>query len=349
MRLSLSGQYYHKIASYNDDIRTASFPRLIDQDWNTDDVNVRMTFRPKIPNSLGTLALITRYDFIRTSIDGQWEIFSDGELLDEQQTGVITKHVITESINWSPLARLYFQADVSYVLDQTDTPASSINLIPNTSPTVVNFRNDYWTVTASAGYILDDKTDLHAEYTFYRANDYFNNSGVSVPYGMGASEHTASVSMSAPINKTSAAVAKVHLLQLHGHDHWRATTITRRIRSFRVCNFDFSAQIEPNDWSEGQPRRCAARNRALVFPRFSLGAYARLCCERKRRADQSLSRRQTVGRIDADRKQNGRCHKRLAREFAIERVPSRPQCRNAAELGAATALANAAGQFSCSR
>ena len=28
IRLSLTGQYYHKIASYNDDIRTASFPTV---------------------------------------------------------------------------------------------------------------------------------------------------------------------------------------------------------------------------------------------------------------------------------------------------------------------------------
>jgi hypothetical protein len=45
MRLNFSGQYYHKIASYGDDITTASFPRLINQDWNTDDVNVRMIAR----------------------------------------------------------------------------------------------------------------------------------------------------------------------------------------------------------------------------------------------------------------------------------------------------------------
>jgi hypothetical protein len=121
--------------------------------------------------------------------------------LDEQQTGVITKHVISESINWSPLARLYLQTDFSYVLDRTDTPASSINLIPNTSPTVRDFRNDYWTVTAATGYILDDKTDLRAEYTFYRANDYFNNSDVAVPYGMGATEHTASATLTRQLTK----------------------------------------------------------------------------------------------------------------------------------------------------
>jgi hypothetical protein len=230
MRLNLSAQYYHKIASYGDDITTASFPRLIDQDWNTDDVNVRMTFRPKIPPYLGTLSLVTRYDFVRMTIDGRWEIFSDGELLDEQQTGVITKHVITESINWSPLARLYLQTDISYVLDETDTPASSINLMPNTSPTVVNFRNDYWTLTADAGYVLDDKTDLHAGYTFYRANDYFNNSGVGLPYGMGASEHTASVSMSRQLTKQVRLLLKYTYFNytdatIGGHNNYEAHSI----------------------------------------------------------------------------------------------------------------------------
>ena len=34
MRLNLSAQYYHKIASYDNDIITAEFPRLLNQDWN---------------------------------------------------------------------------------------------------------------------------------------------------------------------------------------------------------------------------------------------------------------------------------------------------------------------------
>ena len=107
MRLNLSGQYYHKIASYSDDIITAQFPRLINQDWNTDDLNVRLTFRPRIPARLGTLAMVTRYDFVPTTIDGQWGVFSDGELLAEQETGKIKRHVITEAINWNPLARFF--------------------------------------------------------------------------------------------------------------------------------------------------------------------------------------------------------------------------------------------------
>ena len=169
---------------------------MINQDWKTDDFNVRITFRPKVPACLGTLALVTRYDFVHTSIDGQWEVFSDGELLNELQTGEIKRHVITESINWNPLARFYLQANVSYTLNQTDTPANNINLVPNTSPTVTNFRNDYWTVTSTAGYIIDDKTDFYADFSFYRANDYFKNSVVAVPYGHGRDRDTASASIS---------------------------------------------------------------------------------------------------------------------------------------------------------
>jgi hypothetical protein len=218
MRLTVSGQYYHQIASYHDDIITASFPRLINQDWNTDDLNVRITFRPKVPAWLGALSLVTRYDFVHTSIDGQWEVFSDGELLAELQTGEIKKHVITESINWNPLARFYLQANFSYTLNQTDTPANNIDLLPNTSPTVVNFRNDYWTATTGIGYIINDKTDFYSDFSFYCANDYFKNAAVAVPYGMGATEYTASASITRQLTKNT------RLLLRYGYYNYRDVT-----------------------------------------------------------------------------------------------------------------------------
>jgi hypothetical protein len=230
MRLSFSGQYYHKISSYNEDIVSAQFPRLIDQDWNTDDFNVRITFRPKIPACLGTLALVTRYDFDRTSIDGQWAVFSDGELLAELQTGEIKRHVITESINWNPLARFYLQANVSYVLNQTDTPANNIELVPGRGATVVNFRNDYWTVTSGAGYIIDDKTDFYTDFSFYCANDHFNNAAVAVPYGMGATEYTASATITRQLTKQMRLLLKYGYFNYRdetfgGHNNYRAHSI----------------------------------------------------------------------------------------------------------------------------
>jgi hypothetical protein len=227
-RLNLSAQYYHKVASYDNDLFGSQDQRLIGQDWNTDDANVRVTLRPALPANLGDISLVTRYDFTRTTIDAQWAI--DGMSLDGRQAGVITQHVIGESINWNPVARLYLQTDISYVLNQTDTPANSIDLFPNTSPTVVNFRNDYWTVTVGGGYIINDKTDLHAEYTFYRTDDSFNNSAVALPYGMGATEHTASATLTRQLTK------KVRLLLSYtyfdyadetsgGHNNYRAHSI----------------------------------------------------------------------------------------------------------------------------
>lgn len=218
MRLNFSGQYYHKIASYGEDIFTAQFPRLINQDWNVDDFNIRMTLRPNLPACMGTLAMVTRYDFVHTSIDGQWGVFSSGELLPELQTGEIKQHVITESINWNPLARFYLQTNVSYTLNQTDTPANNIDLVPNGGPTVVNFRNDYWTVTSGFGYVIDDRTDFFADYSFYCANDHDKNAAVAVPYGLGATEHSASATITRQLTKN------VRLLFKYGYYNYRDVT-----------------------------------------------------------------------------------------------------------------------------
>jgi hypothetical protein len=216
--LNVAGQYYHKSADYDNhfitELATAPVPgsernqRLLNQELDTDDVNFRVTWRPKLPAKLGTIALVTRYDYVRGTIDGQWGISPanppgvglTGITLAEQRTAEITNHVITESITWNPCARLYLQGNFSYVLNKTDTPAD-FNLIPNTSPTITDFKNDYWTASGSAGFTLDDKTDLRAEYSYYRANNYENNSLVALPYGMGATEHTVGASVTRQITK----------------------------------------------------------------------------------------------------------------------------------------------------
>jgi predicted porin len=153
---------------------------------------------------------------METAVSGKWSISpagpsptpaptppvnSTGTIYNEERTGIITTHSFAESVNWNPTARLYFETTFNYVLSQTNTPANQINLTPLTTPTLTNFRNDFWTITSSAGYILDEKTDLHAEYTFYRAADYLNNSGVAMPYGAGQTEHTVSASVTRQISK----------------------------------------------------------------------------------------------------------------------------------------------------
>jgi len=218
MRLNLSAQYYHKIASYDNDINAAIHQRLVGEDWNTDDFNIRITCRPKIPTRLGTLSLVTRYDFVHTTIDSQWAVFSDEELLNQEQSGVIKQHVISEAVTWNPLPRFYLQANFSYIFNQTDTPGNNIDLVPNTSPTVVNFRNDYWTVTSGIGYLIDDKTDFYGDFSFYCANDYFKNPAVAVPYGLGATEYTASATITRQLTK------QMRLLLRYGYYNYRDVT-----------------------------------------------------------------------------------------------------------------------------
>jgi len=229
MRLNFAGQYFHRIASYDEDILSlAQFPRLANQDWNVDDFNIRMTLRPKIPACLGSLALVTRYDFVHTSIDSQW--FFEGETLAELQTGEIKQHVISESLNWNPLPRFFLQANFSYVLNQTDTPANNIDLDPQTSPTVVNFRNDYWTVTSGIGYIINDKTDFYADYYFYCANDYYKNAVVALPYGMGATENAVSATITRQLSKNTRLSLKYGFFDYRdttsgGHNNYRAHSL----------------------------------------------------------------------------------------------------------------------------
>ena len=228
MRFSMAGQYFHRIASYNEDIISADFPRLVNQDWNVDDFNIRMTFRPKLPACLGSLALVTRYDFVHTSIDSQW--YFDGETFAELQSGEIKRHVISESLNWNPLPRFFLQANFSYVLNQTDTPANNIDLVPNAGPTVVNFRNDYWTVTSGIGYIIDDKTDFYADYYFYCANDYYKNAAVAVPYGMGATENAVSATVTRQLSKNTRLLLRYGFSDYRdatsgGHNNYRAHSL----------------------------------------------------------------------------------------------------------------------------
>src|SRR5215469_15660278 len=231
MRLNFSGEYFHRIAHYEDNnIVSAQYPRLLNQDWKIDDFNLRMTFRPKIPSCLGTLALVTRYDFVRTSIDSQWGIYPQADILAELQSGEVKEHVISESLNWNPLPRFFLQASASYVLNQTDTPANDIELVPGGGPTVVNFRNDYWTVTSGLGYVIDDKTDVFVDYYFYCANDYYNNAAVAVPYGEGATEHAISATLTRQLAKNMRILFKYGYYNYRdetsgGHDNYRAHSL----------------------------------------------------------------------------------------------------------------------------
>ncbi|HYT60956.1 MAG TPA: hypothetical protein VEL06_12340 [Haliangiales bacterium] len=189
-RMNLGAQYYYKVHSYDYDHNVDStlntsgdrYPAfLTDQNFTTHDANFRVTWRP-----LSNVSTVTRYDFQLSTVD------TTGDLLAKVQSAEITSHIISESIGWTPLARLYLQISASYALDSTDTPAANAT---GTNQVVLNGANDYWNASLMAGYALSEKTDLQGQYFYYRANNYVDNSFYGQPYGAQGEEHGVTASL----------------------------------------------------------------------------------------------------------------------------------------------------------
>jgi len=83
-------------------------------------------------------------------------------------------------------------------LDSTETPAPGLI---GTNRFVLNGVNDYWNASGLVGYALDEKTDVQAQYFYYHANNYVDNSASSQPYGAGAEEHGVTATISRELSK----------------------------------------------------------------------------------------------------------------------------------------------------
>jgi len=94
----------------------------------------------------------------------------------------------------------------------------------------MNFKNDYWTAGVGVGFKIDDKTDLQANYSYYRSGNYVNDATIGVPYGSGSSEHNVSASISRQISRNVSVMLKysfdMYRDQLSGGlDNFTAQTI----------------------------------------------------------------------------------------------------------------------------
>jgi hypothetical protein len=182
-RLNFGAQYYHKRRKndFEHGLDAALIPPagpfrypafLTAQEFTTDDINFRVTWRPHT-----RLSLVGRYDFQLSTIDTR------PADLPKIQTSDLTSHILSGTLSWTPVNRLYLQGGVNRVWDRTDTPADAI------SPAIHVSRNDYWTVNSTIGYALDDKSDLELQYLYYRADNFVDNSAFGLPYGTEDREH----------------------------------------------------------------------------------------------------------------------------------------------------------------
>ena len=163
-------------------------PIMLEHDSQTSDINLRMTWRP-----LSNLSLVTRYDYTTTEYNNRGVNWTPGttaggppagNILDQIESGNITSNIVSESVTWSPLSRMYVQGTVSYIWSQTDTPAAD----------TPDWNNNYLTGSLTVGYAIDDKTDITGSFTYYGTHNYVAAAD-SMGYGYGTQEYGASLTL----------------------------------------------------------------------------------------------------------------------------------------------------------
>jgi hypothetical protein len=194
--VSISAQAYYKNSDASYDNSGSEAAMLRESNYETTNFNIRLTWR-----ALSNLTLVSRYDYQKTSRDTLAEPYdytvsnvSYTFSPDMIESADITSNIFSQSVTWMPVERAYVQGTFSYVDSTTDTPSSG-----NASYYNSDSDNDYVTVSLTAGYAIDDKTDISASYNYYYADNYTipvdPNGVASMGYGTTIEEHVFSVSL----------------------------------------------------------------------------------------------------------------------------------------------------------
>ncbi|MBL9201014.1 MAG: hypothetical protein JNL39_10935 [Opitutaceae bacterium] len=138
---------------------------IIDQDLESRDASFRLSWRPK-----PSLTLATRYAWQRSTIT---TTFAN---LPEIQNGRLTRHIATQSMTWTATPRLYLAGSINVTYDQLAVPPHRFTF---------NADNNFMSAVLGAGYVLGKVTDLFLDLSHYRADNYSDNPGVTLPLNLG--------------------------------------------------------------------------------------------------------------------------------------------------------------------
>lgn len=206
--LTLRGETFYKDHSYQGHgydasaavtpVRTPINYELDSQFWG---VKLTAVVRP-----LATLTTTTRYIWQQ----GQRQVTgSPGSVASNEYDSMdSTTHTIGETIDWTPIAQFYMQANADVVFNvistaypQSGTPANNV---------LQNSDNNYYTASLLVGFVLTKRDDLQVQGTYYRAangNAYLDAN--TQPYGVNESEFTVSVGLIHKVSDRFIASAKV--------------------------------------------------------------------------------------------------------------------------------------------
>lgn len=157
------------------------------QRLKTYDGNAQLTLRV-----LKNVTTVSRYEYQTSSIHTRPDAASQ---LDEVESATLNSHILSQDISWTPWPRLGLQTSFNYVLSSLQTPVSHY------TDAILESRNNYWMVSFTPTWVVDDKSDLSVRYSYYQASDYQNNAVAGVPYGTGAREHGVTAILTRRITK----------------------------------------------------------------------------------------------------------------------------------------------------
>ncbi len=92
-------------------------------------------------------------------------------------------HIFSINATFTPLPRLFLAGTISYERSALTTAAAS-------SPTVVPYRGDIYSVLANGTYVVSETTDLFAGYVFSEANYGQDNFAAGLPLGIQYQRHS---------------------------------------------------------------------------------------------------------------------------------------------------------------
>jgi hypothetical protein len=192
-RMTLAARYRHYIDhdDYDYPIDTVvGYPGFVTaQDFTTDEVMAKLTLRPCSRFNVAFTYQLVSTD-IRTSTEAIPVITPGGTL----QSGDYDLNIYSVSATVTPLSRWYLTGYFSLQDTRTSTPA-------NQNPAVQTYRGNVYTVMATTGYAIDNKTDLTLSYSYSCSDNFNNNSAAGLPLGLNFQRHEVQAGVSRKISK----------------------------------------------------------------------------------------------------------------------------------------------------
>ena len=160
--------HQNRFVGANDIVGTASYGALYATGYTFTGVKLSLVFNP-IPE----LSFNTRYQ----PQSGTMSVVANavtGGVGNEATSGNAKTQLISETVNWTPTASVYFQGNVNvnYSYIQTAYPTVVVSTTTNIPTPIQNANNNYIASSLLTGYVLNKQADLQLQGFWTKADNY---------------------------------------------------------------------------------------------------------------------------------------------------------------------------------